>query len=638
MRRRGIVFFRDVVVAVKPESPTHALVTWTPELGDHVSETVAKPPELEGLFGTLDVLIRKAIKKETISEDEEKAKLRLAHTLYSTFFQGELGKAFHRFREQEGGVRIKILSDPMVKDTDHWFFKMPWELMIPPASKEPLSLAPDISFVRQLPEASHATLKRTLIQPDPLKILVLTTNTWAFTEEQELDEDDFAQPVIDSFASNEKVVVEVLKAPDLLKLQDALNQFKPHILHITGHGGKPEVRSEEGFEKYDQLGLFYMAKGGDFENCVIGPNELIGLLKPCLSHLRMVTLTSCYLGRSSQRGFSEGFAASLSAAGVPVVAAFQFEVSLQAAKTWMHSFFSRLAEGMRIDDAMTKARGAIFSMQSKGRQRDLEYGSPMLFSRLADGRLFRQNQIVKIISRSDQPIGTPELDQDVLDLTDYFKGTGLKDADLVKDVEWNRSLLPRLKQLKSTLSEDETITFKGQTHLSIMAAVGFLFNETCGCKLEYEQVNRYTYDREVWRSFVQRNKYSPKMLPMRSTFVEGDPDSADLIACVSISNETETDARKAFNNQPYRGLLHCRPHHQVGHDSLPTNLAALELAREIGAKIKQVAQQVNAGRVHLFFSCPLGFALFLGMQLNACRSLQLYEFQKPDYKPSFLLR
>jgi hypothetical protein len=76
-------------------------------------------------------------------------------------------------------------------------------------------------------------------------------------------------------------------------------------------------------------------------------------------------------------------AQSLVQQGIPAVIAMQFEITDQAALTFSQNFYASLVDGSPVDAALSEARMSIFASGN-----DIEWGTPVLFTRSSDGRLF----------------------------------------------------------------------------------------------------------------------------------------------------------------------------------------------------------------------------------------------------------
>lgn len=637
------MYFRDFIVSVRAETPTRAHVSIIREVGAPLTDIIEQPPEFahlwnqwERIFGVQHDALKEPKTKEFAPYADSKTwqqKTTLQQQLHTTFFPNKLLEYFDSLISQ-GGVRIIIEAADLQTNRDYWFFNTPWELMQRPGDSLPLGLNGKVSFVRRPKTRTFQNHDTPLLMPDPLRVLVITAN--ARHEKNKVSAEQFSAPIVSLFSDSATVEVQSAASPNLQQLGAKLEQFKPHILHITGHGyGPGDLDNDEGAGLYDQIGFLIMdrrAKGG---SPAIGSREFLSTLKPHLHRLRLITLASCNLARSGQGQWQQGFAAGLCDGGVPAVVAFQFELSHKAATGWATQFYESLADGARIDQALSQARNATYSQFTEGHWSDVEFGSAVLFSGLTDGRLFRRNQAVVIRSRDEKPLGDVDRDVDVLDCAGYFLGEGLKSAQLVEGADWNQTLYPLLTRLKQNLTHELPVVLKGRFHQSIAVALGYIFNNTCGFQLSYEQLNFHTKKWEQWNNTVP-----PKPLDgCRTDLIPSDPHSPHLIVAVSVTNDALGPGLASFKNQnrSYHSILHLTPPNGPSSRALPDTESALFLAENWGAEIKKASQQNGIRHVHLFISAPTGFALLLGMQLNACRQLQMYEFSQSGYVPSFLL-
>ena len=94
-------------------------------------------------------------------------------------------------------------------------------------------------------------------------------------------------------------------------------------------------------------------------------------------------LNACEGARASLNDPFSGAAQSLVLKGIPAVIAMQFEVSDEAAIALASGFYAALADDYPVDAALTEARKAVFAAGCA-----VEWGTPVLYLRAADGRIF----------------------------------------------------------------------------------------------------------------------------------------------------------------------------------------------------------------------------------------------------------
>jgi hypothetical protein len=176
------------------------------------------------------------------------------------------------------------------------------------------------------------------------------------------------KPLIDAKA----VAIDWLEEATLLALAKKLRPDSYHILHFIGHGGFDNASDEGALLFEDDAGRGRIVSG-----------EQLATVLHDKTSLRLVFLNSCEGARTSRKDPFSGVAASLVQREVPAVIGMQFEITDRAAIIFAGEFYTMLAEGQPVDVAVTQARLTVFADQN-----DVEWGTPVLFMRVADGQLF----------------------------------------------------------------------------------------------------------------------------------------------------------------------------------------------------------------------------------------------------------
>jgi hypothetical protein len=156
-------------------------------------------------------------------------------------------------------------------------------------------------------------------------------------------------------------------------LQRAMRRGGPwHVFHFVGHGDF-DLTAEEGLIAFaeERTGRRHLLRSRDLARLLDGHQ-----------YLRLVFLNSCEGARGSEGDPFSGTAATLVRRGIPAVVAMQYQITDKAAIEFSSAFYESLADGLPVDAAVTEARVAV-SMDSM-----LEWGTPVLYMRSPDGRLF----------------------------------------------------------------------------------------------------------------------------------------------------------------------------------------------------------------------------------------------------------
>jgi hypothetical protein len=168
------------------------------------------------------------------------------------------------------------------------------------------------------------------------------------------------------------IAIDWLEEASLRALQRQLRKEDYHVFHFIGHGGYDQNADDGVLLFEDEYG-----RGRRISGIQLGT-----ILADEVS-LRLAVLNSCEGGRSSLQDPFSGVATSLIEREIPAVIGMQFEITDRAAIVFAGEFYSALADGLPVDSAVAEARKAIYADQN-----DVEWGTPVLFMRVADGRLF----------------------------------------------------------------------------------------------------------------------------------------------------------------------------------------------------------------------------------------------------------
>ena len=309
--------------------------------------------------------------------------------LFEAALAGDVGACYRRSldeaRRQGAGLRLRLrLAD--APELSAW----PWEFLFDPQQHRFLCLTPDMSLVRFLdlpaPEA------RAAVKP-PLRLLVVIANptdTPALNAAQE-----WARLVaaVEPLEARGLLQVERLEQATLPALQRRLRQQDVHLLHFIGHGV---------FDPVGQEGLLIFEDDARQSRLVNGETvgALLGGQPPAL-----VFLNACQGAASSSGNAFAGAGQSLVRQGIAAVIAMQTAISDTAAVALSQEFYGALADGYAVDSALVEARKAVFAAGNP-----VEWGTPALFMRAPDGRLFdvqplsqaerQQNQISALLRQA----------------------------------------------------------------------------------------------------------------------------------------------------------------------------------------------------------------------------------------------
>ncbi|MCI0694512.1 CHAT domain-containing protein [candidate division KSB1 bacterium] len=175
--------------------------------------------------------------------------------------------------------------------------------------------------------------------------------------------------------------LRLTKAPELTDLPWEYLYNRPLNCFLSLAKETPIVRYLGGFDQQAKDGVLMLEDDEGRGRPVSG--QYLGTLLHNHRPLRLALLNACEGGRASRSDPFAGTAQSLMQQGLPAVIAMQFEITDAAAIAFTREFYAAVADGEPIDAAMVEARAAIFAQGD-----NIEWGTPVLYMRAPDGRIF----------------------------------------------------------------------------------------------------------------------------------------------------------------------------------------------------------------------------------------------------------
>jgi DNA-binding beta-propeller fold protein YncE len=159
-------------------------------------------------------------------------------------------------------------------------------------------------------------------------------------------------------------------------LQTELIRGQWHIVHFIGHGD---------FDPAQDQGVLALTRPNGRAD-LVDASRFADLLREARPMPRLVLLNSCSGAASSTTDLFAGTAAALVRAGVPAVAAMQFEITDTAGAEFARGCYTAICHGRGVDEAVSSGRVAILGTSNT----TLEWLNPVLYLRGHEARLFEQ--------------------------------------------------------------------------------------------------------------------------------------------------------------------------------------------------------------------------------------------------------
>jgi len=289
--------------------------------------------------------------------------------LYDTVFVGTVRSALDgslfEASQQSAGLRIRLRFASNAPE----LIDLPWEYLYNPDKNRFLNLSVDSPLVRDL-DLTGRIEPLEIIPPLRVLVMIASPNDYDPLDVEE-EWSRLKESVADLEASGH-IVLDRTDTASLSSLHRQLRKEDYHIFHFIGHGAFDEQAKDGVLVFVDENGRGRKISG-----------QQLGTILHDEKTLRLAILNACEGGRASFTDPFAGVAQSLLQQDIPAVIAMQFEVSDKAAITLAHEFYAAIAVGYPVDAALSEARKIIYAEVS-----DVEWGTPVLYMRVADGRIF----------------------------------------------------------------------------------------------------------------------------------------------------------------------------------------------------------------------------------------------------------
>ncbi len=308
----------------------------------------------------------------------EKFVQRLGEKLFEALFTGQVRRLYDSVVYAHRNRELNIVFTSMVP----WLSDLPWEMAWDPGYKGFLSTG-NVRFLRNV--LTPVPADRITRRNGRLRILVASAQAAGaamLSDEQEIER------IRDSFRALidlDLVDVDVIPrcTPDLLhsQLRFATDDQEYDVLHFIGHGSH-DVKSGGTIDFERESGEVHRVSARQFADLVRGRG------------IRIVFLNACETGRGHGPGdggngkpgrdraegtnYNRGVAVELAEEGIPAVVANQYSVVDQLASLFSLHFYSCLAHGLTISDAMREARIAVSHSEDA---EPMDWAVPVLFAR-----------------------------------------------------------------------------------------------------------------------------------------------------------------------------------------------------------------------------------------------------------------
>ena len=266
--------------------------------------------------------------------------------------------------QQGKGLRLKMRIHPPT------LAALPWEYLYDERTGAYVCLALDTPIVRYL-DLPQPILPLTITPPLRILGMVASPSDLHILDVQV--EKQRVERAVNTLQEKGLVELTWLDGQTWRDLRSAILDGHWHIFHFVGHGRFDSRRDEGTIALADADGYARFFTATEFSHLLADHRSL-----------RLVLLNSCEGARGSKYDVFSSTAATLVRRGIPAVVAMQDAITDMAAVEFARTFYERLMTDLAVDAAVAEARKAIlFEINNT-----LEWGTPVLYMRAQDGRIF----------------------------------------------------------------------------------------------------------------------------------------------------------------------------------------------------------------------------------------------------------
>lgn len=314
---------------------------------------------------------------------EEETVQTFGRELFDLLITGEVRNRYdvsqERARQQGKGLRLKLSIQPPT------LAALPWEYLYDARTGAYICLVLDTPIVRYL-ELPHPIAPLTVTPP--LRILGMIVSPRDLPRLDVQIEKQRVERAVKALQEQGLVELTWLAGQSWRELRRALLDNQWQIFHFVGHGSFDNRREEGTIALADGAGDARFLTATEFGHLLADHRSL-----------RLVLLNACLGARGGKQDVFSSTAATLVRRGIPAVVAMQEAITDQAAIEFAQSFYENLTSGLPVDAAVAEARKAIlFEIANT-----LEWGTPVLYMRAPDGRIFDLHSLPKPPSEPTPP-------------------------------------------------------------------------------------------------------------------------------------------------------------------------------------------------------------------------------------------
>lgn len=314
----------------------------------------------------------------------------LGSYLYKLLFDANISSVFKEDfdkidREDNSTSRLRVTLE--FKEAASDLAILPWEYIYYPEGQRFLADNNRLILTRHVP-LSDLFSKLTADQESLNILVVVSKPAWDSSEKEDglelgtIDETKTLSTI--NQLKSKAVDVDILYHPTRDRLENKLRVFKPHVIHIIGHG---KFEDEQGWLALED------EKDHEVADWITDDTFAYNLTQGEFPRPRLVFLDACKGAYSSSYAAFRGTALKLVRSYIPAVVAMQYEVENEVANLFADAFYRSLSQGNPIDESVQAGRLKLRKYLSEKKFfSSRAFGSPVVFLQTANGIIIAKGQ------------------------------------------------------------------------------------------------------------------------------------------------------------------------------------------------------------------------------------------------------
>jgi tetratricopeptide (TPR) repeat protein len=216
---------------------------------------------------------------------------------------------------------------------------LPWSLLRLPGEEEPIGVDP-MSSVRLHPALDRLTESKDELRPGPLRVLY---SACAPRDAVDLGYEREEYQLLRTLSQRDRVAHFGCDLGAFDELQDRVREYRPHVVHLTGHGVVDDGDAYFAFE--DEKGCADPRPGNQIVNDALAGRDV-----------QCMFVSGCETGQAPEVEAINGLCQSLVTNGVPLAAGWAASILDDVATAFGNTFYAELSAGEDVDRAVVQAR------------------------------------------------------------------------------------------------------------------------------------------------------------------------------------------------------------------------------------------------------------------------------------------